>query len=51
MIAPVDSQKDGLRYQDDEIGPGGKVQWWIDTRDFEEDAPATPESLWSEWAI
>ena len=51
VIVPVDLEKDGLRYYGDEIGPGDKAQWWIDTGNFEEDAPATPGSLWSEWAI
>ncbi len=33
VIVAVESQRDRLRYQDDEIGPGDKIQWWVDTRD------------------
>ena len=51
-VVPCDFQKAGYTYYDDEVyGPGDKEQWWVDTRHFREDVPATPENLWHDWAI
>ena len=39
-------------YVDDEkFGPSEDYQWWIDTRNFEEDMPPTTTNIWNDWAI
>ena len=52
LIIPCDYQRAGCTYfDDDEYGPGEKYQWWVDTRNFREDVPATADNVWSGWAI
>lgn len=52
IIVPCDYQKDGFTFFDDPVGgPGPNHQWWVDTRNFREDAPATPDNMWDGWAI
>ena len=49
---PCDFQKDGYTfYDDDDLGPGARRQWWVDTRHFREDLPPTPDNIWGDWAI
>lgn len=50
---PCDFQKDAGRtfYDDDELGPGPKQQWWVDTRHFREDPTPTSSNLWTDWEI
>ena len=52
LIVPCDYQREGLTFYDDLInGPGPCHQWWIDTRNFREDVPPTPDNIWDEWAF
>ena len=52
VIVPCDYQIDGQTYVDDlEFGPGPDFQWWVDTRNFAEDAPTTPDNIFHGWAI
>ena len=52
ILTPIDYQRAGETYIDDlEFGPGPKYQWWVDTRNVEEDVPATEQNLWHGWAI
>jgi hypothetical protein len=52
VIIPCDFQLDGLAYVDDEkFGPSEDYQWWIDTRNFEEDMPPNSTNIWDDWAI
>lgn len=52
LIVPCDYGRAGLDYFDDEkFGPGEKYQWWVDTRNFHKDVPATPDNLWHGWAV
>ena len=52
LIVPCDYQLDGgTWFEDPDFGPGRDRQWWIDTRNFREDAPATPGNLWDGWAF
>ncbi len=52
LIVPCDYQRAGYTYfDDDEFGPGEKFQWWVDTRNFREDVPATADNIWSGWAV
>ena len=52
VIVPCDYQRDGMTYYDDEeYGPGEKYQWWVDTRNYREDVPATVDNIWAGWAI
>ena len=52
MVVPCDYGRAGLDYFDDEeFGPGEKYQWWVDTRNFREDVPATVDNLWQGWGI
>ena len=52
MVVPCDYQRAGLSYfDDDQYGPGEKYQWWVDTRNFQEDVPATADNIWHGWAI
>ena len=52
IIIPCDFQLDGLTYVTDEkFGPSDNYQWWIDTRNFEEDNPPSRDNFWEDWAI
>lgn len=52
LIVPCDYQKDGMTYFDDLVdGPGPNHQWWVDTRNFEEDVPTAEGNLWDGWAF
>ena len=52
LIVPCDYERAGLTYfDDDEYGPGEKYQWWVDTRNFREDVPATEDNIWHNWAV
>ena len=52
LIVPCDFERAGLTYfNDDEYGPGEKFQWWVDTRNFREDVPATEDNIWHNWAV
>ena len=52
LAVPCDYQRAGLSYFDDEeFGPGEKYQWWVDTRNFHEDAPTTADNIFHGWAI
>ncbi len=52
LVVPCDYQCAGYSYfDDDEYGPGEKYQWWVDTRNFREDVPATAGNIWSGWAF
>ena len=52
LAIPCDYEREGFSYfDDDEFGPGEKYQWWVDTRNFREDVPATANNLWHGWAI
>ena len=52
IVVPCDYERAGLSYfDDDEYGPGEKYQWWVDTRNFREDVPATADNIWKGWAI
>ena len=52
LAVPCDYERAGLTYfDDDEYGPGEKFQWWVDTRNFREDVPATADNIWHNWAV
>ena len=52
LIIPCDYERAGLSYfDDDDYGPGEKYQWWVDTRNFHEDVPATEHNIWHGWGI
>ncbi len=52
VVVPCDFQKDGRSYyDDDDVGPGARVQWWVDTRNFREDVAPTPDNVWADWAL
>ena len=52
VVIPVDYQRAGMTYWDDlEYGPGPDYQYWVDTRNYEEDVAATPTNMWDRWAI
>ena len=42
-----DTMREGLQIE----GSGEKYQWWVDTRNFREDAPTTARSNFNGWAI
>ncbi|MCY4129819.1 MAG: phytanoyl-CoA dioxygenase family protein [Gammaproteobacteria bacterium] len=49
---PCDFQKPGYTfYDDDDLGPGSKHQWWVDTRHFREDPAPTSTNMWDDWSI
>ena len=49
---PCDFQKSGYTfYDDDDLGPGSKQQWWVDTRHFREDPPPSSTNMWADWQI
>ena len=52
VVVPCDYQRAGMTYFDDEeYGPGEKYQWWVDTRNYREDVPATGDNIWEGWAV
>jgi hypothetical protein len=52
LIVPCDYQRDGFTFFDDLVdGPGPSHQWWVDTRNFREDVPPTPDNIWDGWAF
>ena len=52
LVVPCDYQRDGDTWFDDvDYGPGSDRQWWIDTRNFREDVPATTDNIWDGWAF
>lgn len=52
VIVPCDFQRADRKHFDDlDYGPGPKFQWWVDTRNFREDVPPTPDNVWNDWAI
>jgi hypothetical protein len=52
LIVPCDYQRDGFTFFDDPVeGPGPNHQWWVDTRNFREDVPPTPDNIWDGWAF
>lgn len=51
-IVPCEYQKDGLTpYFNLSHGPAPNRQWWVDTKNFREDVPATEENMWEGWAF
>ena len=51
-IVPCEYQKDGLTsYFNLSHGPAPNRQWWVDTKNFREDVPATKENMWAGWAF
>ena len=51
-IVPCEYQKDGLTsYFNLSHGPAPNRQWWVDTKNFREDAPATEDNIWDGWAF
>ena len=52
VIVPCDYERaDRNHFDDMEFGPGGRYQWWIDTRNFVEDVAPTEDNMWHDWAI
>ena len=52
LIAPIDYQRAGETYLDDlEFGPGPKYQWWVDTRNVQEDVASAPDNIWFGWSF
>lgn len=52
LIVPCDYQREDRTFFDDLVnGPGPNHQWWIDTRNFHEDVPSTPDNIWDEWVF
>ena len=52
LIVPCDYQREDRTLFDDlDYGPGSKYQWWIDTRNFREDVPATADNIWDDWVF
>jgi len=51
-IVPCEYQKDGLTsYFNLSHGPAPNRQWWVDTKNFREDVPATEDNMWDGWAF
>jgi len=51
-IVPCEYQKDGLTsYFNLSHGPAPNRQWWVDTKNFREDVPATDDNIWDGWAF
>jgi hypothetical protein len=51
-IVPCDYQRDDITIFDDpERGPNSERQWWVDTRNYHEAVPATPDNIWDGWAF
>ena len=52
LIVPCDFQREGFTFFDDLVnGPGPNHQWWVDTRNFHEDIPPTPDNIWDGWVF
>lgn len=53
LAVPVDYQNDRgyTFYEDEERGPGEKIQWWVDTRCFREDIPPTADNMWDAYTF
>ena len=52
LVVPCDYQRAGTScFDDEEFGPGEKYQWWVDTRNFREDAATTTHNIFNGWAI
>ena len=52
LVVPCDYQRAGTScFDDEEFGPGEKYQWWVDTRNFREDAATTAHNIFNGWAI
>lgn len=51
-IVPCEYQRDGLTsYFNLSHGPAPNRQWWVDTKNFREDVPATADNVWDGWAF
>lgn len=51
-IVPCEYQHDGLTpYFNLSHGPAPNRQWWVDTKNFREDIPATEDNIWDDWAF
>jgi ectoine hydroxylase-related dioxygenase (phytanoyl-CoA dioxygenase family) len=51
-IVPCEYQRDGLTsYFNLSHGPAPNRQWWVDTRNFREDVPATKDNVWNGWTF
>ncbi|MBS10303.1 MAG: hypothetical protein CME19_01705 [Gemmatimonadetes bacterium] len=51
-IVPCEYQRDGKTYYFNmSHGPAPNRQWWVDTKNFREDVPATDDNIWDEWAF
>jgi len=52
LIVPCDYQRADRTFYDNEVeGPGPNHQWWVDTRNFKEDVPPTPDNIWDGWTF
>ena len=52
LVVPCEYQRDGLTpYFNLSHGPAPNRQWWVDTRNFREDVPATADNMWDGWAF
>jgi hypothetical protein len=52
LIVPCDYQRADRTFYDNLIeGPGPNHQWWVDTRNYKEDVPPTPDNIWDAWAF
>jgi hypothetical protein len=51
-IVPCEYQRDGTTpFFNLSHGPAPNRQWWVDTRNFREDVPATEDNMWDGWAF
>jgi hypothetical protein len=51
-IVPCEYQRDGLTsYFNLSHGPAPNRQWWVDSKNFREDIPATEDNIWDGWAF
>ena len=52
LVVPCEYQRDGMTpYFNLSHGPAPNRQWWVDTRNFREDVPATADNMWDGWAF
>ncbi|MDE2722936.1 MAG: phytanoyl-CoA dioxygenase family protein, partial [Gemmatimonadota bacterium] len=52
LVVPCEYQRDGMTpYFNLSHGPAPNRQWWVDTRNFREDVPATVDNMWDGWAF
>lgn len=52
IIIPCDFQRAGGSYRDEpRFGPGEEFQWWIDTRNVDDDTAPSDDNMWDDWAI